>query len=109
MKKIVKLNRAQLRSVISEAIQGKAWGEPEPFAMEGAGTVAPHDVEGVDQANMVETEGVDLELARKKAEEAAHTLGILRENLSAHPHLAEVAGEAFELAYRLMGMLDDEL
>ncbi len=39
MKKVVKLNKRQLRGLISEAIQAKQWGAPEPYAVQAAPAV----------------------------------------------------------------------
>lgn len=47
--------------------------------------------------------------ARKRVEEAAHLLGEAKSLLEADPQLHEMAGQAFEAAYGLMGELDNHL
>ncbi len=98
MKKIVKLNRTQLRHVLSEAIQGKQWGDPEPFAM----TAPVTEVEDVGSYEAVE--------ARELVSTAASSLGDARNLLArSRPDLSKAVTDAFNKVYSLLDMLDAEL
>ncbi len=97
MKKIVKLNRSQLRRVLSEAIQGKQWGDPEPFAVTG------------EQVNEGDLGSYEIEASLSKAGEAASLLADVRDLLETDPELAALANEAFTKAYDLMSRLENDL